>query len=76
MKIRKYFMLIGILICFTQCQEEELGDLRKNEEISQSNSATSKSASNAGQFSILTYNIAGLPQFLSSATNRDIYTPI
>jgi endonuclease/exonuclease/phosphatase family metal-dependent hydrolase len=76
MTIKNYLMLTGILLCFAQCQKEELGDPAIHEETSQSQTTTLKSASTAGQFSILTYNVAGLPQILSSATNRDVYTPI
>lgn len=50
-----------------------------NEELKQSISTESdrfKSASSAIEFSVLSYNVAGLPGIMSSAENRDTYTPI
>ena len=33
-------------------------------------------AAQSGSFTVVTYNVAGLPQIMSSASNRDVYTPI
>ncbi len=61
-----------ILICFTSffigCKDED--------EVTSSQINTFKSSTSAVTFSILSYNVAGLPQVLSSADDREEYTPI
>ncbi len=76
MKNIKIYLLLVIGLFFFKCQEEELSDIKRDINDLQSPAKSLKSASSTGEFSVLTYNVAGLPQFLSSATNRDIYTPI
>ncbi len=75
MKKANYLMFLGILIFFSGCQKEELIKSSSEEIENQPLASTFKTAS-SGEFSVLTYNVAGLPQILSSATNRDVYTPI
>ncbi len=48
----------------------------KEKEMNLSEANVLKSSTSAVSFSILSYNVAGLPQIMSSAEDRDVYTPI
>ena len=77
MKKIQYLLLIMLFLGIQGC-DNNLTDIRpdSNSSLAQRSEVNNQSSINTGSFSVLTYNVAGLPQALSSAPNRDAYTPI
>jgi hypothetical protein len=64
MRNNKLILLIGVVMLFWQCQKAELQQTETSDKQSEASSKSLKSAS-VGEFTVLTYNIAGLPELIS-----------
>jgi hypothetical protein len=73
MRNNKLILLIGVVMLFWQCQKAELQQTETSDKQSEASSKSLKSAS-VGEFTVLTYNIAGLPELISSG-NPAVNTP-
>jgi endonuclease/exonuclease/phosphatase family metal-dependent hydrolase len=73
MKNNKIFSLIALSLVFAQCTKDNLNDVKSNVQINEPGSNL-KSASSGGSFTVLSYNIAGLPELISSG-NPAVNTP-
>jgi endonuclease/exonuclease/phosphatase family metal-dependent hydrolase len=74
MKIINYFFGIAIAMLFFQCQENVLLEVESTNSDFKTRTPLFKSAASIGEFSVLTYNIAGLLEPFSSS-NPSVNTP-
>jgi hypothetical protein len=67
MKKIKFLLVIAVFISACESIKDEPAGVSK---------LKASAVSGSGIFTVLSYNVAGLPQALSSAPNRDVFTPI
>ncbi len=74
MKTNKYLLLIIFCLPFIQCGEKDITGLKSVTDNSGSLNTLLKSAASTGEFTVLSYNIAGLLEPFSSS-NPSVNTP-
>jgi hypothetical protein len=76
MKTCKFLIILTLALCFGNCTKTNDDNYLKTNSTNSAGRLKASTMSGTGIFTVLSYNVAGLPQLLSSASDRETKTAI